>query len=44
MLSNATGWAETMPSTQQTFADVPPPSTFWVYSERWRAEALSRRV
>jgi hypothetical protein len=34
ILSNAAGFYETIPSTQQTFEDVLPGTTFWVYIER----------
>ena len=34
ILSNAAGWFDTIPSTQQTFTDVPPQTPFWVYIER----------
>jgi hypothetical protein len=34
ILSNAAGYSEVIPSTQQTFEDVPPGSTFWVFIER----------
>jgi hypothetical protein len=34
ILSNAAGFADVIPSTVQTFEDVPPGSTFWVYIER----------
>jgi hypothetical protein len=34
ILSNAAGFSEAIPSTQQTFADVPPGSTFWTHVER----------
>jgi hypothetical protein len=34
ILSNAAGYSESFPSTQQTFEDVPPGSTFYVYIER----------
>jgi len=34
ILSNSAGWMDTIPSTQQTFTDVPPSHTFWVYIER----------
>ena len=34
IVANAAGYPEPVPSTQQTFADVPPTSTFWVWIER----------
>lgn len=34
IMANAAGFNETIPPTQQTFLDVPPDSTFWVYIER----------
>jgi hypothetical protein len=40
ILSNAAGYAEPIPSTQQTFEDVPPGSTFWVYIERIAARGV----
>jgi hypothetical protein len=36
-LSNAAGFSEAVPSSRQTFADVPPGSTFWVQIERLAA-------
>jgi hypothetical protein len=40
ILSNAAGYAEAIPSTQQTFEDVLPGSTFWVYIERVAARGF----
>jgi hypothetical protein len=34
MVASAAGWTDPVPSTQQTFEDVPPGSTFWLYIER----------
>jgi hypothetical protein len=34
IVSLAAGLADAVPSTQQTFEDVPPGGTFWVYIER----------
>jgi len=34
MISNAAGFLDVIPSTQQTFADVPYGDPFWVYIER----------
>jgi hypothetical protein len=34
MLSLIAGWADPIPSTQQTFVDVPPTGTFWLWIER----------
>jgi hypothetical protein len=34
ILSNAAGYADPIPSTQQTFADVPRTNPFWGYIER----------
>jgi hypothetical protein len=34
IVANSAGYNETIPPTQQTFNDVPPDSTFWVYIER----------
>jgi hypothetical protein len=34
IVANAAGYPEPVPSTQQTFEDVPPTSTFWVWIER----------
>jgi hypothetical protein len=34
MVANAAGFAEVIPSTQQSFMDVPYGSAFWVYIER----------
>ena len=34
IVSNAAGYNEVIPPEQQTFEDVPPGSTFWLYIER----------
>jgi carboxypeptidase T len=34
IVSNAAGYDDDIPPTQQTFSDVPPGSTFWLYIER----------
>jgi hypothetical protein len=34
IVSNAAGFSDDIPPSQQTFTDVPPDSTFWVYVER----------
>jgi hypothetical protein len=34
MVANSAHFTEPIPSSQQTFADVPPTSTFWVFIER----------
>jgi hypothetical protein len=34
MVVSAAGWHDPVPSTQQTFADVPPGSTFWLWIEQ----------
>jgi hypothetical protein len=34
IVANAARYSETIPPTRQTFSDVPPNSTFWVYIER----------
>jgi hypothetical protein len=34
IVSNAAGYTDTIPPTQQTFTDVPPTNTFWVFVER----------
>jgi carboxypeptidase T len=34
IVSNAAGYDDEIPPTQQTFTDVPPGSTFWLYIER----------
>src|SRR5207302_440731 len=34
IVSNAAGFSDPIPSTQQTFEDVPPPNAFWLYIER----------
>jgi hypothetical protein len=34
IVSEAAGFIDTIPGTQQTFEDVPPGHTFWVYVER----------
>ena len=33
-MSNAAGFSDTIPNTQDTFADVPPSNTFWLFVER----------
>ncbi len=34
IIANAAGYSDNIPSGRQTFNDVPPSSTFWVYVER----------
>jgi hypothetical protein len=34
IVSNAAGFNDVIPETQQTFTDVPPTNTFWLYVER----------
>lgn len=34
IIANSAHWSEIIPDTRQTFNDVPPDSTFWVYAER----------
>jgi hypothetical protein len=34
IVSSAAGFAEPVPPTRQTFADIPPSSTFWLWIER----------
>jgi hypothetical protein len=34
ILSNSVGYTDDIPADQQTFNDVPPGSTFWLYIER----------
>ena len=34
IVSNSAGWSDIIPPRQQTFNDVPPNSTFWLYIER----------
>ena len=34
LLANAAGYVDTIPSTRETFADVPPSNAFWLYVER----------
>jgi subtilisin family serine protease len=34
IVSNAAGYVDVIPPTQQTFTDVPPTNTFWVFVER----------
>jgi hypothetical protein len=34
MVASAAGWSDPVPSSQQTFEDVVPGSTFWLYIER----------
>jgi hypothetical protein len=33
-VSNAAGYSDPIPPSQQTFTDVPPASTFWLFVER----------
>ena len=33
-VANAAGYTDPIPSTQQTFTDVPPSNPFWLYIER----------
>jgi hypothetical protein len=40
ILSNAAGFFEAVPSTQQTFEDVPSSNTFWVFIERMAARGI----
>ncbi len=40
IVSQAAGFAEPVPSTQQTFADVPPVSPFWLYIERLSSRGI----
>ena len=37
IVANAAGFSDAIPSTQQTFTDVPPSNPFWLYIERWPA-------
>ncbi|HUS14634.1 MAG TPA: S-layer homology domain-containing protein [Chloroflexia bacterium] len=39
-VSNAANYADAIPSTQQTFTDVPGSSPFWVYTERAYAHGV----
>ena len=41
IVANAAGFADAVPSTQQTFEDVPPGSTFWLWIERMAGRGLS---
>ena len=34
IVSQTTAWADAIPATQATFADVPPNHPFWLYIER----------
>ncbi len=36
----AAGFTDSVPNTQQTFTDVPPASTFWLYVERLSARGI----
>jgi hypothetical protein len=43
-VSEAAGFSDVIPPDQQTFTDVPPTNTFWVYVERLllnRPDAMS---
>jgi hypothetical protein len=39
-VSNAAGFSDNIPPTQQTFSDVPSGSTFWVYVQRGYAHGV----
>lgn len=39
-ISNAAGYTDTIPPSQQTFTDVPSGNTFWVYIERAYAHGV----
>ena len=39
-VANAAGYQDIIPSTQQTFSDVPPSSPFWLYVERAAAHGV----
>lgn len=34
IVSNAAGYSDPIPSSRQTFSDIPPSHTFWLYAER----------
>ncbi len=38
--SNAAGFSEPIPSNQQTYTDVPPSQTFWLYIERLSSRGI----
>jgi hypothetical protein len=40
IVANAAGFADPVPSTQQTFADVPPTQPFWLWIERLAGRQL----
>jgi hypothetical protein len=40
IVANAAGFNEVVPSTQQTFEDVLPGDTFWVYIERMASRGI----
>jgi hypothetical protein len=40
IVSNAAGYTEPIPTTRQSFTDVPPNSTFWVWIERLYARGI----
>jgi hypothetical protein len=40
IVSNAAGWTDHIPSTQQTFADVPPSHPTWLFIERAYAHGV----
>jgi Tol biopolymer transport system component len=39
-VANATGYTDAIPATHQTFRDVPPDSTFWLFIERVVAHSV----
>ncbi len=40
IVASSAGWADLVPSTQQSFADLPPASTFWLWVERLSTRAI----
>ena len=40
IVANAAGFADAIPTTQQTFSDVPPSSPFWLWVERLASRGI----
>ena len=40
IVSESAGFADAVPSTQQTFEDVPPGGTFWLWVERLSSRGI----
>jgi hypothetical protein len=40
IVASSAGFADPVPSTQQSFEDLPPSGTFWLWVERWSTRAI----